>query len=30
LERLPLAWARLAACAVFMLLGVATIIAGQI
>ncbi|MBU2428073.1 MAG: TMEM165/GDT1 family protein [Gammaproteobacteria bacterium] len=29
LERLPLAWARLAACAVFMILGVATIVAGQ-
>lgn len=30
LERLPMAWARLAACAVFMLLGIATIVAGQL
>ena len=30
LERVPLAWARMAACAVFMLLGIVTIVAGQI
>lgn len=29
LERVPLDWARRAACAVFMLLGIATIVAGQ-